>query len=83
MHRDMIRVRLQVGSVSEGTFVTQDMIRVILRVGSVSEGRFCTQKCTLIGAWAGTQRGLSRVFYTVCAGLNARENYAGMNSEQN
>ena len=86
MHRDMIRVRLQVGSVSEGTFVTQDMIRVILRVGSVSEGRFCTQKCTLIGAWAGTQRGLSfsqdskRVKPGVLYGLsgqNLEQNHAG------
>ena len=49
-------------------------------VGSVSEGRFGTRKCTVIGAWAGTQRGLSRGFYTVCAGMNARENYAGMSS---
>ena len=30
MHRDMIRVRLQVGSMSEGTFGTRDMIRVTL-----------------------------------------------------
>ena len=50
------------------------------RVGSVSEGRFGTQKCTVIDAWAGNQKGLSQGFYTVCAGMNARENYAGMSS---
>ena len=50
------------------------------QVGSVLEGRFGTRKCTLMGAWAGTQRGLNRGFYSVCAGMNARENYAGMSS---
>ena len=53
------------------------------QVGSVSEGQFGTRKCTLMGAWAGTRRGLSRGFYTVCGGMNSGQNYAGMNSEQN
>ena len=55
-------------------------------VGSVSEGRFGTRKCTGIGAWAGTQRGLSRGFLyglrgNECTGeLRGNEfgeNYAG------
>ena len=38
------------------------------QVGSVSEGRFGIRKCTIMGTWAGTQRGVSRGFYTVYAG---------------
>ena len=38
MYRGMIRARLRVGSVSEGTSGTRYVIRVTLRVGSVSEG---------------------------------------------
>ena len=40
------------------------------QVGSVSEGQFGNRKCTLMGAWAGTRRGLSR---RVLYGLRGNE----------
>ena len=58
---------------------------MILQVGSVSERRFGTWKCTLIGAWAGTQSGLSQDSKRVKPGVlyGLRGQNEGHNFEQN